>query len=153
MRRRDLERLADGIVRLRTEILRRRDQEGTLAASELTSPQALALRTIVLEQSLRIGALAEELGVTDATASRTVDALASRGLVRREADPDDARAVRVTATPRGRREHALRRERFVRALERFMDELPADDREELVTALETVNRLLVSEPATPARTG
>jgi DNA-binding MarR family transcriptional regulator len=146
MRRDELERMADGIVRLRAEILRRRGQESGLpAGAELTTPQALALRAIVLEGPLRMGALAEELGVSVATASRTVDALVARELVRRDSDPEDARAVRVASTPRGQREHALRRERFVAALERFMEELPPDERDELAAALETVNRLLVDD--------
>jgi MarR family transcriptional regulator, 2-MHQ and catechol-resistance regulon repressor len=153
MKRDELERMADGIVRLRAEILRRRGQEsGIPAGSDLTTPQALALRAIVLEGPLRMGALAEELGVSVATASRTVDALVARQFVRREPDPDDARAVRVAASARGRAEHALRRERF-------MEELPSDEREELTAALETVNRLLVvdrrlvSASGTSRRTG
>jgi DNA-binding MarR family transcriptional regulator len=160
MKRDELERMADGIVRLRAEILRRRGQEsGIPAGSDLTTPQALALRAIVLEGPLRMGALAEELGVSVATASRTVDALVARQFVRREPDPDDARAVRVAASARGRAEHALRRERFVTALERFMEELPSDERVELTAALETVNRLLVvdsrlvSVSGTSERTG
>jgi DNA-binding MarR family transcriptional regulator len=147
MTREDLERMADAIVRLRMEILRRRAPEGELQAAELTTPQALALRTIVREGPLRMGVLAEALGVSVATASRTVDALEGQGLARREADPADARAVRVAATARGRREHEVRRERFVEALERFMEELAESERRELADALETVNRLLPS----PAR--
>lgn len=142
--------MADGIVRLRMEILRRRQESGLPSSAELTSPQALALRAIVLEGPLRMGALAEELGVSTATASRTVDALERRGLVRRESDPQDARAVRVAATADGRKEHRRRRERFIAALERFMDELPPRERDELAAALETVNRLLLDEPALSA---
>jgi DNA-binding MarR family transcriptional regulator len=152
MRRDELERMAEGIVRLRSEILRRRAEEGGLPPDELTTPQAMALRTVVVEGPLRVGNLAAVLGVSDATASRTVDALESLGLVKRERDPTDARAVRVAATARGRREHANRRERFVRALDRFMEELSEDEREQLSDALETVNRLLApGEPSVSAR--
>jgi DNA-binding MarR family transcriptional regulator len=145
MKRDEVEGMAEGIVRLRAEILRRRSDAGELQSAELTSPQALALRTIVLDGPLRMGALADALGVSDATASRTVDALAARALVRRERDPNDARAVRAAATSRGKREHTRRRERFVLALERFMQELSETERRQLAEALETVNRLLVGE--------
>lgn len=138
----DVERMAEGIVRLRAEILRRRGQAGDLGAAELTTPQALALRAIVLDGPLRMSALAERLGVSVATASRTVDGLERRSLVRRDSDPTDARAVRVRATARGRREHRIRRERFVQALASLMDELPEDERRQLVESLETLNRLL-----------
>lgn len=150
MSREELERMAEGIVRLRAEILRRRGREGELAG-ELTMPQALALRAIVLAGPLRMGALADELGVSVATASRTVDALAGRGLVRRESDPADARAVRVCPTPRGKREHAARRARFVHALESLMDELPEHERRQLAETLETLNRLFARRDATAAR--
>jgi DNA-binding MarR family transcriptional regulator len=92
-----------------------------------------------------MGALATWLGVTVATASRTVDALVSAGLVRREADPADARAVRVVATARGKREFRLRRERFARALEQLADELSELERRQLADALETLGRLFGAE--------
>lgn len=143
MRRDELERMAEGIVRLRSEILRRRAEEGGLPPDELTTPQALALRTVVVDGPLRVGSLATALGVSVATASRTVDSLEALDLVKRDRDPADARAVRVAATQEGCREHANRRERFVRALDRFMDELSEHERRQLADALETVNRLLV----------
>jgi DNA-binding MarR family transcriptional regulator len=140
----DLERMADGIVRLRAEILRRREDEQDMA--DLTSPQALALRAVALQGPLRIGALAEELGVTVATASRTVDALEESGLASREPDPDDARAVRVALTAAGKRERERRRKRFVEALDRLMQELSDDERRQLVASLETLSRLLATRP-------
>lgn len=138
-RRPDVERMADGVVRLWTALQRRKEE--VVQSAELTTPQALALRTVVLAGPLRMGALAEELGVTMATASRTVDGLAERELVRREADPADARAVRVVATAHGRREHRLRRERFVRALTRLSEELSEVERRQLAESLETLARL------------
>jgi DNA-binding MarR family transcriptional regulator len=144
MTRGELERMAEGIVRLRAEIIRRRGKESELPGGELTTPQALALRAIVLGGPFRMGELASELGVSVATASRTVDALAARDLVKRESDPADARAVNVSATAHGRREWSLRRERFVRALERLMDDLSEHERRQLSESLETLNRLFGS---------
>ncbi|HEX2044434.1 MAG TPA: MarR family transcriptional regulator [Gaiellaceae bacterium] len=138
-RRPDVDRMADGVVRLWTALQRRKDER--VSTAELTTSQALALRAVVLEGPLRMGSLAEHLGVTVATASRTVDALAERGFLRREADPADARAVRVVATPSGRREHRLRRERFVRALARLSEELSEVERRQLAESLDTLARL------------
>jgi DNA-binding MarR family transcriptional regulator len=86
-----------------------------------------------------------------ATASRTVDALVTADLVRREPDPHDARAVRVVLTARGRREHKARYERFLRALERLSDDLSEFERRQLADALETLGRLF-AEPEPQART-
>ena len=147
---RSVERMADGIVRLLTELARRRDP-GEPSTHELTTSQAQALRLIILDGPQRVGSLAKELGVTMATASRTVDALVGAGLVQREPDPEDARAVRVVLTARGRREHQVRYRRFVQALGRLSDELSEVERRQLADALETLGRLFVAKPEAQAR--
>lgn len=139
--RADLERMADGVAALWLALQRERSKAGEPTTAELTTPQSLALRTIALEGPLRMGALAERLGVTVATASRTVDALAAQGLVRRESDPADARAVRVHATARGKRERRLRRERFVQALEGLAAQLSEHERRQLAESLQALDRL------------
>jgi DNA-binding MarR family transcriptional regulator len=146
----NVERMAEGIVRLWTELQRRREP-GEVRAYELTTSQAQALRLVILDGPQRIGALSAALGVTMATASRTVDALVAAGLVRREPDPEDARAVRVVLTARGRREHRVRYERFVRALERLSDDLSEIERRQLADALETLGRLFGSDDQTQLR--
>jgi DNA-binding MarR family transcriptional regulator len=146
---RNLERMADGLIHLRTE-LQRRKEPGDVSTNELTTSQAQALRLVIFDGPQRIGALAKHLGVSMATASRTVDALVTADLVRREPDPDDARAVRVVLTARGRHEHKVRYERFVRALERLSDDLSEVERRQLADALETLGRLF-AEPEPQAR--
>jgi DNA-binding MarR family transcriptional regulator len=153
-RARGAERMADGLIRLRTE-LQRRKEPGELSADDLTTSQAQALRLITLDGPQRIGSLARHLGVTMATASRTVDALVQSGLVRREPDPLDARAVRAVLPGRGKREHEVRYRRFVRALERLADDLSEVERRQLADALETLGRLFgaESEPQAGASSG
>jgi DNA-binding MarR family transcriptional regulator len=143
-------RMAEGIVRLSMELQRRKEGPST---HELTTTQALALRVAVIEGPQRMGALAELLGVTVATASRSVDALVAAGLVRREADPVDGRAVRVVATARGRREFRSRRERFVRALESLSNDLSEIERRQLADALETLGRLFAAPAQERASVG
>jgi DNA-binding MarR family transcriptional regulator len=145
MTREELRRMAEGFVRLRWElIVRRRGGQGAgIVGAGTGTPQALALRTVVLDGPLRMGALAEALRVSVATASRTVDSLVTDGFVERRAEDGDARVVRVAATARGRREYATQMGRTERALDRLMEELTDAERRELADALETVNRLLV----------
>jgi DNA-binding MarR family transcriptional regulator len=71
--------------------------------SPVTPTQRLALATIVDEGPLRLGALAARMQVSDATATRTVDALAIGRLVERVPDKQDRRGVMIAATPAGRR--------------------------------------------------
>jgi DNA-binding MarR family transcriptional regulator len=138
-------RMTEGLARLRWEMILRRGEgtgAGIMGAGAGTS-QALALRTVVLEGAQRMGALAEALRVSVATASRTVDSMVADGLVERRPDDGDARVVWVVATARGRKEYASQQRRSARALERLMAELTEEERQELADALETVNRLLV----------
>lgn len=77
----------------------------TIAAYEpwgLAPHHARALRVIGTHGPVRLGWLAERLRVAPRSATDVVDALESRGLVARAADPDDRRAVVVEATPDGR---------------------------------------------------
>lgn len=104
-----------------------------------TTPQKVALTAVADWGPLRLGALADRMGTTDATASRTVDALVATGLVERLEDAEDRRAVRIAVTPEGRRLIDRRRAELAKALERGLRDLPADDRDRLVGLLERLN--------------
>ncbi|CAH0262552.1 Transcriptional regulator SlyA [Microbacterium oxydans] len=75
---------------------------------------------------LSVSALGEAIGVDQPRASRLVQQGVDHGLVRREADPDDARRTRIALTDEGRRFarglRGERREHLGRALESFTDE-------------------------------
>jgi len=53
-------------------------------------------------EPLSVSELAERIGVDQPRASRLVQQCADAGLVRREADPDDARRTRIVLTDDGR---------------------------------------------------
>ena len=78
--------------------------------------------------------------------TRLVQALAAAGLVTREADPADGRAVRVRATAKGKRLLQEGRSRRVEALAMRLAALPAGDLATLDRAAEIVDGL-----ARPAR--
>jgi DNA-binding MarR family transcriptional regulator len=61
--------------------------------------------------------------------------------VRRDADPDDGRAVRVSITPAGRRLLAERRAARAAALEARLSVLDAEERATLAAALPLLTRL------------
>ena len=69
----------------------------------VTGAQARALRTIAhRSEPVRMGELAELLGIVRRSATSVVDELAERGLVERRPDPVDRRGVAVVVTPSGR---------------------------------------------------
>lgn len=108
-------------------------------AAPATMSQKLALTAVADAGPLRLGALADRMATTDATASRAVDALVAAGLVERLEDADDRRAVRIAVTAAGRRLVERRRSEVAKALARGLRDVPPGDRDRLVTLLERLN--------------
>jgi len=75
---------------------------------------------------LSVSEVGEAIGVDQPRASRLIQQAVAMGLVRREADPDDARRTRIALTEEGARVargfRGERRERLQRALADFTDE-------------------------------
>jgi DNA-binding MarR family transcriptional regulator len=124
--------LVEAFERLTAAVLRRRG----LDAETLPPTQRVALAAVVSDGPLRLRALAERIGTTDATASRTVDALAAAGLVERADVPEDGRGVRVRATPSGETRLRERRQLFADALAGGLADLPVEDARRLVRLLD-----------------
>ncbi len=74
----------------------------SIAHTGLAPHQARALRMISAEGPLRPGALADRLRIAPRSVTEVVDALVERGLVSREPDPADRRAMTLTITDTGR---------------------------------------------------
>ena len=106
-------------------LLRRLRREDT--AGGLTAPRLSALSVIVFGGPLTLGALATAEQVRAPTMTRIVGALERAGLVAREPDPADARAVLVRATPEGRRLLEAGRDRRTAVLARAIEALDEAD--------------------------
>jgi DNA-binding MarR family transcriptional regulator len=124
----DAPALVEAFERLTAATLRRRG----LGSDALPPTHRVALATLVSDGPLRLGALAEAIGTTDATASRTVDALETAGLAVRAAAPGDRRGVVVAATPHGRTLLEERRRQVAATLEEGLAGFSPEDRERLV---------------------
>jgi DNA-binding MarR family transcriptional regulator len=133
-------RVADELDRFIRLLLREGGRLGEIEPKELTATQKLALAVAAEEGPLRLGALAERMGTTDATATRTVDGLAALGLLERTADPADRRAVQIAATKTGARNVTARRRRLVSVLEGLLAETSADELEQLAELLTRLTR-------------
>lgn len=94
-------RLADGLTRL-AAVARQLDWQAAEAAG-LTPTQTEILALLDRRpEGVRLGEAAAHLGVRGATASDAVAALLRKGMVARQADAQDGRAVRLVLTGRGR---------------------------------------------------
>ena len=80
--------------------LRETDQE-TLAPWDITPAQLRALRALKRHGTMRLSELSDHLHIAPRSVTEVVDALESRGLVRRQADLGDRRATLVELTEPG----------------------------------------------------
>jgi DNA-binding MarR family transcriptional regulator len=120
-----VERVADRVHSAAIHLLRRLRREDD--ASGMSAPRLSVLSVLVFGGTRTIGRLAAAEQVTPPTMTRLVQALEREGLVRREADPSDGRAVRVRETTRGRRLLLAARQRRLDALGALLAELtPAE---------------------------
>jgi DNA-binding MarR family transcriptional regulator len=122
--------LADLLQRL-TRRLRRAHAE-RLVPFGLTPAQERALRMITRsDEPLRMTDLADHLGIVPRSLTTVIDALEEAGLVRREIDPHNRRAIRLHLTERGLSVRDDMREARRRAAEDLFAPLAPDDRKTL----------------------
>jgi DNA-binding MarR family transcriptional regulator len=103
----------------------------------LTVAQAATLEALE-RGGLRLGELAQRLGISPSTLTRNLTRLEADGLVAREADPDDARAARVALTAAGTRAAARVVEQEVAFASSILDRLGSRRREVLGGLVELV---------------
>jgi DNA-binding MarR family transcriptional regulator len=134
--------LADLLHRLTRRL--RRSQAERLAPLGLTPAQERALRVISRsDEPLRMTELADRLGIVPRSLTTVVDALEEAGLVRREIDPRNRRAILLRLTDQGTAVRDELREARRRAAEDLFAPMPDDDRELLASLL---TRLDTPEP-------
>ncbi|MGH3164770.1 MAG: MarR family winged helix-turn-helix transcriptional regulator [Trebonia sp.] len=126
--------LADQLHRLTKRL--RRAQAERLAPLGLTPAQERALRLIARgDEPPRMTELADRLGIVPRSLTTVIDALEEAGLVRREIDPRNRRAILLSLTDRGAAVREELREARRRAAEDLFAPLSASDRETLAGLL------------------
>jgi len=107
----------------------------------MTVAQAATLEVLRSEGHLRLGALGRRLGIAPSTLTRNLARLEERGLVRREADREDARSAVVRLSEAGVKAAAAverQEQAFARSV---LERLPVERRD---LALDAVGDLLVA---------
>jgi DNA-binding MarR family transcriptional regulator len=100
-----------------------------------------ALSVLVFAGSMRLTDLARIEQVKPPTMTKVIAGLESHGLVRRRPDAEDARAVRVQATPRGTRLLQEGRRRRVARLAAALEELTNEEVDVLARAAAIIERV------------
>jgi DNA-binding MarR family transcriptional regulator len=126
--------LADQLHRLTKRL--RRAQAERLAPLGLTPAQERALRLITRDdEPPRMTELADRLGIVPRSLTTVIDALEEAGLVRREIDPRNRRAILLRLTDRGTAVRDELRDARRRAAEDLFASLSAEDRKTLADLL------------------
>jgi DNA-binding MarR family transcriptional regulator len=129
-------------LRVIREILRR-PFEADIASGGLTGPQVSVLRAVVASGPVRINDLSKGLKLAHSTLSVLIARLVKKGLISRQPDPDDGRAVRidVTVPVRNYMRHTLPRRR-VDPLVAALQVATVRDRRLIGTGVRRLRRLL-----------
>jgi DNA-binding MarR family transcriptional regulator len=105
------------------------------ALEDVSLPQFRALVLLSGAGPLRMGALAERLGVTVSTFSRTADRLVAGGWAVREDNPDSRREVILALTPKGQGLVASVTDHRRALIEDVLTRMPQAERERLADSL------------------
>jgi DNA-binding MarR family transcriptional regulator len=93
------------------------------------------------EEKRKVSYLAGEFNMTKATISDTIKALDQKGLIRKAYEPNDTRSYIMHLTERGR-DIAAKTSLFTREIHTPIDQLHADDKENLLLSLLNIIRHL-----------
>ena len=145
----DLSSLADDLHSAAIRLLRRVRREDE--AVGLSAARLSALSVVVFGGPVRISALARAEQVQTPTMTPVVAALERDGLITREVDPSDARAVILRATAKGSRLMAEGRRLRVANLADALRPLGIDERATLRKAAAILQRTLTAQPRAGTR--
>jgi DNA-binding MarR family transcriptional regulator len=133
-------RTADGLHSAAIHLLRRVRQQDTTTGE---GPARLsALSVLVFGGPLTLGELAAAEQVRPPTMTRIVTGLEHSGLARRQADPTDARRVRIRATGKGVRRLQEGRKRRIEYLAGHLEMLSDTELEALEKAVDILESVL-----------
>ncbi|MFK0009486.1 MarR family winged helix-turn-helix transcriptional regulator [Paenarthrobacter sp. NPDC090520] len=131
----DLARDFREALRLGVYMFRRLDPEGELTAAQLS------LLSMISDGGLRVGDIAKNLGIKVPSATEQIIKLERGGLVNRQPDPHDSRAVQVVTTKAGLAAVESANHRRNAMVAELLQELTSDEIEQLTAALPVITKL------------
>jgi DNA-binding MarR family transcriptional regulator len=121
-----------------------RELNATATGEGLTPTQASVLGLIAFRGPLGLTDLAQLEGLNPTMLSRVVGRLTELGLIQRDPNPEDLRAIRVEATDTGRLLHERVKLLRSEAIGSCLDELPPESVRSIVDALPALEELAVA---------
>ena len=140
--------VADRLHSAAIHLLRRARRTDPLTG---VSPAQLSALSVLMSGPKTLGDLAAAEKVRPQTMSRLVSEMERAGVARKVTDRDDARVIRVHATPKGLRTLSRGRSMRIEAIERLMSELDADELGDVERAVGAIEKLLRQRAASARR--
>jgi DNA-binding MarR family transcriptional regulator len=140
--------IADRLHSAAIHLLRRARRTDPLTG---VSPAQLSALSVLMTGPKTLGDLAAAEQVRPPTMSRLASEMERAGVARKVTDRDDARVVRVHATPKGLRALARGRAMRIEAIERLLSELEADELGLMERAVTTIEKLLAQRAPSARR--
>ena len=140
--------VADRLHSAAIHLLRRARRTDPLTG---VSPAQLSALSVLMSGPKTLGDLAAAEQVRPPTMSRLVSEMERAGVARKVTDRDDARVIRVHATPKGLRALSRGRSMRIGAIERLMNELDADELGDVERAVGAIEKLLGQRAASARR--
>jgi DNA-binding MarR family transcriptional regulator len=109
---------------------------------DLTLPQFRALLFLQRNPGAALHQVAAHLGLTPPTVSKMISGLLSRGMIERPVSTSDRRRVELRLTARGNALIDRVRGETVAKFSERLENIPADEREKMITALERLRKAL-----------
>ncbi|MDI2035504.1 MarR family winged helix-turn-helix transcriptional regulator [Paenarthrobacter nitroguajacolicus] len=122
-------------LRLGVYMFRRLDPEGELTAAQLS------LLSMISHSGLRVGDIAKNLGIKVPSATEQIIKLERAGLVTRQPDPDDSRAVQVAITESGTAAVESANQRRNAMVAELLQNLSTEEVEALAAALPVISKI------------
>lgn len=122
-------------LRLGVYMFRRLDPEGDLTAAQLS------LLSMISDGGLRVGDIAKNLGIKVPSATEQIIKLERAGLVTRQPDPDDSRAVQVAITQAGTAAVESSNQRRNAMVADLLQGLSTQEIEQLAAALPVISKI------------
>jgi len=117
----------------------------------MTSPERGRLLWVIGDKAVRAGLVAQQLKLSAGAVTELVESLVREGLVRRDTDPDDRRAVVLALTAEGRTICERYELAASSALAQVLGRLTLPQRRRLRTAFADLNAAFTASDPAPAR--
>lgn len=114
-------------------------------------PEFRSLAFINRNPGTSLGEVADHLGLEAPTASKLVEGLVQRGLLRREDDPQDRRRVRLTILPKGRAAIDKAYEHTRQFLAARLAHMNEEQRKLVLASLELLENAFTGDPIAVAK--